>query len=386
MDHLKQITKIRESLSHDKLQVDSIDSPYRRDFLVCSANKLHLLGNTTRMNDRDFYQQVLYYSSMAKLDRQCLVEIGEDIEYQGDLSFLDDVPEKPVIFCSFHIGSFHSLAYMLGKSGISFSVVVSQQAYYRLYKPVATDLNRLKRARNFRFRFDMLNIGSPNVGLRMIRKLKAGSSLLIYLDGYSGSSGKLPMLDKNQLEVKLLNGKIFVHKNIAAISHLAGAAIAPVISYREKQDRQDRIHVKFLPPIRPDSAGDREAYVCNTTRKLFRHFGHYLKAYPTQWEGWLYVHQYLDTESLNGRHEEPLIYLDRPQIWKFNRQRYELFVKNGHYYLFNKYSYLVVQISHSVYRLLHGSDQENGQSRPVERELFRDLIFHKILTTETEKP
>ncbi len=117
---------------------------------------------------------------------------------------------------------------------------------------------------------------------------------MFYIDGNTGVGGISD--DKQKLvKIKFLNYEIYARKGVAFISHFTQTPIIPIISIRTGWLSRE-IHVH--KPIFPDKNKERELYSKQTTQKLYRIFEKYLKLYPEQWEGWFYLHKFLDIKEL----------------------------------------------------------------------------------------
>src|SRR3546814_7218233 len=99
--------------------------------------------------------------------------------------------------------------------------------------------------------FELLDIGSHAGSFRLLRRLKQGYNVLIYLDGETGN----PKDERYEkwTSVNFLEGVLQVRKGIASISNFVGAPIVPVISRREPENG---ITIHFFSPIRPEKAPD----------------------------------------------------------------------------------------------------------------------------------
>ena len=99
----------------------------------------------------------------------------------------------------------------------------------------------------------------------MLRELKNGKSLLLYIDGNTGS-GSNTMNNHNHLVVDFFSGKIFARKGIALLAHIAHSPIITVASYRKFVDD---IRLRFFDPIYADTKQERSAFTKTTTQKIY---------------------------------------------------------------------------------------------------------------------
>lgn len=374
MDYLTKVAQLKSSLIESNLCLDQADSKHRRSYLLAKANKLHLLGDTLT-NDNNFYQDILYHQSLTALESELLPFISNYIDISGDLQPLENIHNEACIFCSFHLGSFHAWPELLGKFGVDFTAIVNERSFIDLHEKLHQDMENLRKEQGYTFDFKLLNAESPSIGIQMIREIKNNRSIMIYIDGNTGVGGKSRQDDK-LVSIKFQNKKILARKGIAAISHVTKAPIVPLISYRE--DGRIKLHV--LPKIYPDKNSNRDEYCFDTTQNLYELFAPFLRANIAQWEGWLYINEFIDPESI----ELPK-YLSSPLAsnelaGRFNSKRYGLLAENDIYTLFDTYTYKAIKISKNLFNYLNQGSTINGNtSVTISANLFNDLVSNQVI-------
>src|SRR3546814_2607435 len=95
------------------------------------------------------------------------------------------------------------------------AVAVSSQADRSLAAEITADVRRFCAEKNYHMNFELLDIGSHAGSFRLLRRLKQGYNVLIYLDGETGNP-KDERCEK-WTSVNFLEGVLQVRKGIASI-------------------------------------------------------------------------------------------------------------------------------------------------------------------------
>ncbi|OON68373.1 hypothetical protein [Hymenobacter sp. CRA2] len=345
------------------------------NYLLCSANRRNYLPDYPS-TDAAFYEHVLRHRDWASLDE------GEDLAYfltrfTGDTSFLADVHQRPRVFCTFHLGSYRVIHHFLLRHQVRFTLVVDRATL----EQQGEKFEQL-RAQNPAFQggeFRLLDAESPSIGRQMMREVKAGRSLLFYLDGNTGVGGMHRQDDKLAL-IPFLHGRIYARKGIAFLAHLTGTPIVPLVSFRHSADE---LETHFFPAIEPDQALPREQFAVDTTRHLFGLLEPTVRRYPEQWEGWLYMHHFADVHGLREQH--PPLPSPAPEELTgplaFHTARYGLFAHAEGPQLFDRLTYQTFGISDKLATLLQQLDSLplEVHQRLAMAPLFRDLWSRQVL-------
>ena len=197
--------------------------------------------------------------------------------------------------------------------------------------------------------FTLLNAEESNMGLRALRLLKKGTSLLFYIDGNTGVGG-VNRRDDHMVRVELLGKTIFARRGVAFLSHVARVPVVPVVC--ERTGWLSRT-LTVDPAIDPTATPDREAFCREATQRLFDILGSYLARVPEQWEGWFYLYRFLDTDALAGPDDAadagPLA---EQEVLRFNDDRYVLLQHPKVPILFDRMTYRCVPLSNPLHELL----------------------------------
>lgn len=366
-------TSVRNHLAarspHDPAQVSA-------EFLHCRASQRHFLPEHPAA-PADFFEEVLTYRGWAGLD-----ELEDEVyfltQFTGDQSFLTDIHERPRIFCTFHLGSYRMIHHYLLRHNVDFTLVIDHNTFTQQGEKFLA-----LQASNPAYRdadFRILDAEQRTGGIQMIRELKAGRSLLFYIDGNSGVGGMGRQDDKVAL-VDFLGQRLFARKGIAYIAHATGTPIVPLVSFRHDDDA---FETHFFPAQLPDAAQPRDAYAQATTQALFRLFEPVLCRYPAQWEGWLYMHHFADVRPREAA--APVAFApEQAEHLCFNEARYTLFWQQEQPHLFDDGSYQAFRISAPLAGALQSlAQQPAGYKRSLAASpLFAELFQRQVLMVQS---
>lgn len=310
------------------------------------------------------------------------IDLIDDINYLGHHQVVTELQKGPFIFCSYHLGSFRKIVSVLARFGYDFSLIVDR-GVYETQKDVSEALVKEINARyGTSSDFEIINAENFGAAMTMTKQLKSGRSIVAYIDGNRGTGGA-PKDDKQMLKVNFLGQQLHVRKGLSYISFLTGIPILPVISFRRSPDD---ISVYFYEPIDPVKATSRKAFCQATTQRLYDILEERLLQYPLQWEGWLYIHKYLDTDNLiKQRRPEPdkqaTRLTPRSQL-RFNDKRYGLYQFGNQFHLFDFDTYLTYLIGKEEFQVLagfKGGTTYKKAKKKVAADLFEELMAQEIL-------
>lgn len=341
--------------------------------LLCSANRRNFLP-AHPASDAQFYTQVMEHRDWAGMDEH-EEAVYTMTDFTGDQSFLADIQTRPRVFCTLHLGSYRLINHFLGRHGVRFTLVVDNATLEKQGDKFLAirESNALYHDCDMR----ILNAESANIGLQMIREVKAGRSLLFYIDGNTGVGGMSRQDDKLTV-IPFLERQIFARKGIAFLAHVTQSPIVPVASFRRSEADYE---MHFFAPIVPDTQQPREAFAVATTRHIFGLFETLLRRYPEQWEGWLYLNHFVDQAALAQAQQElpaPTAPLTEPI---FNQARYGLFYQADRPQLFDRFTYQAFNVSNQLATLLQGlaTLAPTVRQQFAQTPIYQDLCHRQVL-------
>ncbi len=345
---------------------DRIDMRRQEGFCVrsglFSANLTNFLPSLPESIHEELYSGLLRNLSLEKFDHR-LMHLSDVSEIEGDLSLINN-PDKPFVFCTFHIGSYRLIANALIRKGYNFSTLVRQEVFESQRAEFKSYCDQMHDTFESKSEVNILNAEDPRVLLKMTRELKAGRSILVYIDGDTGTG------DDHKTTVDFLNQQVKVRKGIPYASYLSGVPILPIVQYR-KENLQNVLRIGKPIAVKPDEG--REAFSERSLKAIYRYFGQYIELYPDQWEGWTYIHNAMvmkpEPTNVNTTYD-----LKKKKVFRFNQTRYRIFELESNFLLFDRTAYETFEITADMKRYL---------STPVVRNPIKTLgenIFGELLT------
>ncbi len=126
-------------------------------------------------------------------------------------------------------------------------------------------------------------------------------------------------------------------------------------------DKSLKPHWKIYKPIYPSIKISAQQYSENTIEKLFKILEKALKAHPDQWEGWLYLHKFLEIKSDKVDKLYAMSY-DTSSEFILN-QNTGLFNYDNKFYALNKENYRIIELTQDIFKKL------------TENETFKKINF-----------
>ncbi len=253
-----------------------------RLFHFTSAGLFHLLPDVGQGSHERIFRQILLTQQLSYLESR-LNELPARLQIENlDMETDSLLKTRPVVICTYHTGSYQLVNLLLALKGVHFSLVVRRKTfrefgkeYQELYKQNNRDANGL----------GLIDAESGHCALQMLRALKSGRSLVIYIDGNMGA-GNPGAPNTNGCEINFLNRQLIARKGLAYIAHTANVPILGAISYRPDWNS---LAIRFGDVICPSAHPDRELFSMLNTQKLYGILEEVVREYPGQWEGWLYL-------------------------------------------------------------------------------------------------
>ena len=363
-------TLYRNELARCREHFERVDLQQERGYLMkfttFSANVENVIPQIPRASHENLFRQVMQHEIYATLDQQSL-SAGELVRLSGT----GNLPEanEPAIYCAYHLGSYRLLTSVLFRRGVDCVLMVGSSMNRSQGDDMTRHIEGLRRQHGYTNAFRVVEAGSPTAALTVLRELKAGRSLIVYVDG-SPESAPEPGEESQYLSVRLGNRRMLTRKGVAYLSHAAGVPLVPAISYREK-DLTNVLH--FQKAIRPIRKSDREMYCREAMQQLYDALWPYLLRYPEQWSGWNHIHSFLEPEkpcSVLGRK------LGKPA---FNADRYALCDMEQAPILFDRRLYQTYEITDDLRDLLLNLNGVESVEDVVGQDVFGELVELEVL-------
>lgn len=362
----------RQELARCREHFERIDLKKERGYLMkfttFSANVENLIPSIPRHQHEELFKEVLLQQVFTNFDQRCLTA-GDLVKLRGlpDLSGKDAGAK---IYCTYHMGSYRLLASVLFRKGVDCVLLVGNNMNRTQGDSMAEHIEGLRQKHGLTNVFRIVEAGHATAGLTILRELKAGRSVVVYVDG---SPETTPEEGEEQqfLSVRFGQRHVLTRKGVGYLSHAANVPIVPVVSYR--QPNMTNV-LQFFPPIRPIHQSNREMYCQETMQQLFDVFWPYVVNYPEQWEGWSFIHSFLEPEIVKRK---PLsLPAHRPA---FNDYRYTLCDLEKAPILFDRRLYQTYEITEDLRDLLLSIDGVESVENIVGSDVFSELVELEVL-------
>jgi lauroyl/myristoyl acyltransferase len=342
---IQQQVRARELKKKNELQ--------QKDFNFLSANLLNFLPEVSLAKHEEIYLNILLNNARISAETY-FPELIDQINIEGDAAIVEQNRKKAKIYCTYHVGSYRSIIGYLAKTGIDFVLIVDTNTFNKQRDRIKHTVKSIGGHFGNTAYFELVDAERVDIGITLSKYLMMGVSVVIYLDGNTGVGG---IYNKNDqmLHIDFLEGQIFSRKGVSALSYATKSLIVPVISYYNEHG--NIVTLKFYDAIKPeDYPKEKESYCLQVTSALYGLLADNLKVYYNQWEGWLYLHKYLEFSTLNARYsvsQKDIPVSGSRQVISFNDIDFGLFKIEADCYLFNKRTYKSFVISEATLSYLH---------------------------------
>jgi lauroyl/myristoyl acyltransferase len=370
MNHLEYIesrNSLLETFSSENLKITENEN-LNGQFSMVSAGLLNYLPSIAFEDHEKIFQTILLHKKLSTLEQASyhILDYVETENLSPDTMGL--MKNKPTIICTFHTGSYRIINLFLIKNKIPYTLVMGKNVIEKevgLFSELYDKLPGLDKEQKFR----LIDAESSNSGLQMLREIKAGRSLLLYMDGNTGA-GTSTTKNDNRCVVDFLHQQIFARKGISFLAHAANVPIITVACYRKSLDN---ICLKFFDPIHPDVSKDRSFFAEETTQYIYNLVTPIIREYPDQWEAWLYIHKVAKIINRDENPQEIQRLVNSSEKIVFNSPLFSILKLNEIPYLFRKNTYTFYQIDIPLYDNLIKCN-----SHPVDKECFEENLLDQL--------
>lgn len=360
------------ALSYCKTQIEDLSKnnpdEYDRQHAIVSASLVNYFPRVLSDDHENIFKEILLNQRLTYFDQSQEFKIS-NIEFLG-FSYTDLLCLKkyPQIICTYHYGSYRLINHLLASTGISFALIVSSEVIKKqgaLIKSLYAKFNSKNTS------FDIIDAESRTSAIQMLRALRSGKSLVVYIDGNTGA-GDSTFESNNCIEIPFLDNQIKARKGVATLSYISKTPILPFVCIRKSV----QAHIfQFGTSIRPTDFSCKDYYIRFATSKLFSFIGPYIVQNPGQWESLLYLHKFFSPKQINESSIQGEFSSESKDL-KFNNRDFGLFILNGKYVLLKKKNYITYVLNHDVYEILRKS-----QTNSISHNNLKDTIFNKLITS-----
>jgi lauroyl/myristoyl acyltransferase len=206
---------------------------------------------------------------------------------------------RGALVVSGHVGPYRFIPLELAHLGHHVEIVVDQRGLQRESGVKVHQADLLARfvdaegrvghwRANDLLRMGVINAEEPDIAVRMVRALREGHVVMVYLDGNTGAG---PKKAEHLVRVPFLGTHILVRQGVGEIAKIAGAPVVPAFAWR-RGVRRDLC--TFAAPIEPAAGESREAFSNRVLAEFMAQFDARLTRDPGEWEEWHHFHRMRD--------------------------------------------------------------------------------------------
>ena len=235
----------------------------------------------TCRNVRRAYAEGLLLQAMGP------VRVHRWLQEYTRISGLDHLTEslaggRGTILCSFHVGSFSLVPFILGARGIA---LTAYGAIGNGQRAAIAQGTADMRQRVGGYPVTMIN---GQMGARpLLRCLERGETVLLFCDQELNAADRRART-ANLPRVEFLGREIYAMKGIGWLQWKTGASVVPAVVVWEGKRRH---HLIIEPQLHfPPAGGDRE-HIQAVTAAVFGVLERYVRRDPVQWLKWQHLHE-----------------------------------------------------------------------------------------------
>ncbi len=315
-----------------------------------SASLFHLRPEIAIAQHSHILRQIFFNQRRAHADQYHLDLLIPNVSVEGE-GAATLFSGLPTIMCSFHYGAYRLvLPYALSR-GLKISMLIDHRVAKDQGRDFQEILSTFCAARNLpNANVRIRDTANPAMLLSLIRDIRAGFTILVFIDGNMGA-GQGTNANDHTTPIDFLGAKLHSRMGVTMVSHLAKCPIIPVLAHRDANCLwTTRFHV--FAPIAPKGDTERDTYLFRASSALWAPLEQAVREDPVPWESWRYVDRFLDIEALRAPHQQ--LYRDaEPEIVVFNDRRFVLANDYKEPILFDRATYRVHTITPTLFKYLH---------------------------------
>jgi lauroyl/myristoyl acyltransferase len=245
---------------------------------------------------------------------------------------------RGVFVVSFHVGPYRFIPLELAQLGFEVEVVVDQRGMDResLMHKVAVALRRhagAQRDSQWGYwradvidRLHVINAETADVALQIVRALRQGRVVMVYLDGNTGAGQRKA---EHVREIPFFDTQIQVR---AGVGEIAAAVKAPIVLALTRRSWLRRHRCRFGAPIGIVPGEGRAAFADRLLRELIGGLEQRLRAHPGDWEEWHHLHRMQDPPPAESPAAEAVEDTREPRrLWVDSYRAFAFSAAQSHY-------------------------------------------------------
>lgn len=342
-------------------------------FNIASASLSNYLPQISFSEHGNIFKNIFLHQQLSMFE-QSFYDLPDYVVYENLNRDVRRLLEKGgSIICTFHTGAYRLINLFLAKHKLPFTLVLSKEAMETQGRDFEKMFAEINKGDTGRADLKLIDAESPSSALNMIKDIKKGRNLVIYIDGNTGA-GNETNSNQNNCVIDFLNQKIFARQGVGYLAHTLQVPVLTVVSYRKSFSD---IRLRFFDPIFSDVQKDKAAAAAKITQHIYDLAAPIIKEYPDQWDAWLYLHK---VSNVMIRPAEMVTALPSPEDKLiFNSSSFGIFKVIQNSFLFKKCNYKSYKISSEVYTELSKCSTGPVERRKINIPEFSELYENKVL-------
>jgi len=275
----------------------------------------------------------------------------------------------PSVICTFHFGSMQVINHFFAFHKIDYVFIASKKTLDD-HLGDFLEMAEVQSKVYGNIELDFIEADECNAAFKMLKSLKKGKHLLIYIDGNTGTGYNSANLNLSRIE--FLSKTLYVRNGAATLSFFAKVPLIGAISYR---DRNNQITLRFFDPVFPPEFENKEGFIGTTMQYLYDSLSSLLKLFPEQWECWIYLHSFIRSEDFFSENLVGEKAFSNSEYYQFNQIDFGLWKVDDRGYLFNKRDYTFYLLEGNYYNYLKDNSNNKLKREEIDSELIDRCVF-----------
>ena len=344
--YLQNIQTLKEKIY--KTRFDEIENlGLLGTYMTVSANLLTYLPQMNIDNQYKLIQDVQFHRAVSNVDQYYLTLLDE-LKVIDKTNIIEQSKDRSHIYVTYHTGSYRMFIQHLIKKDVPFCLV-TEERFIENQGAIVQKIVREMRGNDKEL--EILPAENPRLIFELMSRMKRNISIVFYIDGNTGVKEKKLSENNNLLKIDFLNHHIYARQGIAFLAYLSKAPLAIAIAKRNR-DLSNTIRLKLVETEKLIKKGNRDIFINDITKNLYKELDGFLKKYPEQWEGWFYVDKFFENnDSIETNNKE--ISLLTPTKLVLDQYVHLFNYNNKNYFLVSRRDYKIMKITHSLFEILN---------------------------------
>lgn len=344
--YLQNIQNLKEEIY--KTRFDEIENlGLLGTYMTVSANLLTYLPQMNMDNQYKLIQDIQFHRAVSNVD-QYYLELLDKLKIIGETNIIEQSRNSSHIFVTYHTGSYRLFIQHLIQKEVPFCLVTEERF---IEDQGATVRKIVKEMRGNDKELEILPAENPRLIFELMSRIKRNISIVFYIDGNTGVKEKKLSENNNLLKIDFLNHHIYARQGIAFLAYLSKAPLTIAVAKRNK-NLTNSIRLKIVDTEKLIRQGNRDVFINDITKNLYKELDGFLRKYPEQWEGWFYVDKFFENNNSIEMSNKKISLLT-PMKLVLDQYLHLFNYNNKNYFLVSRKDYKIMKITQSLFEILN---------------------------------